>query len=319
MILPRSRSRVDAGMSWCAGLLLLLVSCLPGLSYAAEDVRMTVKITRQESAAARPNLVAAMRQAVPLLWDRLIPRDRRGEADNLTGALNMVSRIVPAESTTSVDFSRQAVFDYLDHSHMAYLADTPSFHLVLQMQNSVGLPMHQTEELLEQYAQELAIRWGIKLTESAPELIVDWKWIDASYVQLTIGGDTPLHISEQVRDFAGGDPLEAMQRWLEDVLLEARDSFVSAPGGHQEETGAQAENVGVWLFLDRSLNLGEQIVLEDAIRSDSRVLKLIPHTYSKQRLRYRLVVRGFDTNWISEWFKHRDFQVTVATDGLTLR
>ncbi len=301
------------------GLLLLLVTCLPPSALAAEDIRMKVEIARQGTAGARPSLVAAMRQAVPTLWDRLIPREWRAEAENLTGTLNMVSRIVPARSTTLVEFNRQAVFDYLGRSHIAYLATVPGFHLAIRMQNSVGMPMHQTEGLLEQYALKIAVRWGIGLSETVPELIINWKWIDASRVQVTIRGDTRLHVSGQIRDIAGEDPLEYMQDWLEELLLQARDGYAFTPGERQEKAGQQTESLAIWLFLDRPLSLGEQVVLEDAIRSDSRVLRLIPHTYSNQRLRYRLVVRGLNASWVAEWFRQRDFQVTPVTGGWNLR
>jgi len=301
------------------GLLLLLVVCLPPSASATEDLRMKVEIAKQGTAGARPSLVAAMRQAVPTLWDRLIPRQWRAKAGNLTGTLSMVSRIVPARSTILVEFNRQAVFDYLGRSHIAYLAAVPGFHLAIRMQNSVGMPMHQTERLLKQYAQEVAAHWGIGLSETAPELIIGWKWIDASRVQVTIGGDTRLHVYGQIRDIAGEDPLEYMQGWLEELLLQARDGYAFIPGERQGKVGRQTESLAIWLFLDRSLSLGEQVVLEDAIRGDSRVMRLIPHTYSDQRLRYRLVVRGLDASWVTAWFRQRDFQVTPVTGGWNLK
>jgi len=279
---------------------------------------MTVEIPAGEKVSARPSLAAVMREAVPVLWDRLIPRAARSGAGGLTGTPRMVSRIIPAKDTTRVEFDRQAVFDYLNQAHVTYIASPPAFHLVIQMRNSVGMPMPRTEALLARYAGELARRWGFRLSAAAPELIVRWSWLGAGRVRLALEGSAVSGAGEQERDIGEEDPLMFIQAWLKVILLDARDRLGVRPVQKKNGDGAGGTSV-VWLLIERPLSLGEQAVLEDAIRSDPRVLRLIPHTFSHQRLRYRLVVRGQDTAWVATWFRQRAFEVSPTPDGWHLR
>ncbi len=301
-------------------LLFSLFVCLPQFSEAAEDVRLQVEIANHEIRGARPDLAAAMRQALPVLWDRLIPQTQRKSAKSLKGEANMISRIAPGEEGTLVDFNQQSVFDYLSRSNIAYLATAPSFHLVIQMQNSVGLPMRQSERLLGEYAKEIVPRWGIELSALAPNLMLRWQWLDASQVRLSMHGDTRLQAFSKTRDIGDSDPFEYMQGWLEELLLQARDAYAFVPGSVTDPSGRKAaENLDGWLLIKRPLSLGEQAALEEALRNDPRVLQLIPHTYGHHDLRYRLVLKGFDTSWVDGWFKRRDLQIESVAGGWKVR
>jgi len=299
--------------------LLCLFVLLPNTVTAAEDFRLRVEIVNHETLGNRPDLVAAMRQAIPLLWDRLIPRSQRAMAENLTGSLNMVSRIVPGEKMTMVEFDHQAVFAYLSRSHISYLATAPGFRLDIQMQNSVGLPMLQSKNLIEQYARHLTSHWGIDSSVMAPSLILDWQWLDATHVRLDASGDSRLQPFNEVRDTGNSDALVFLQAWLEETLLRARDAYAFAPGAVAGIPQQGGENLTAWLFVDRSLSLGEQVVLEDALQSDPRILQLIPYSYSNQGLRYRIMLKGLDSNWFSDWFTHRDFVVEAVAGGWKVR
>ncbi len=303
------------GRVFIAGVLLIW---LPTVAMSAEDFRMTVEIPAEGKASAQPSLAAVMRQAVPVLWDRLIPQEERVKAKVLTGTPRMVSRIVPAKDVTRVEFDRQAVFDYLGRAHMAFMASPPVFHLAIKMRNSVGMPMPQTEALLLQYAEDMARRWGFRLSVSAPELVINWIWVDAHRAMLSLeGAAAPPDAVEQERDIGEEDPLAFMQAWLKTILLDTRDRLGASH--NQKKAIPQDGRTIVWLLIERPLSLGEQAVLEDAIRSDPRVVRLIPHTYSHQRLRYRLIVAGQDTAWVAEWFRQRAFQVSPAPDGWHLQ
>lgn len=320
-----SRSAAKCGaQGFCPGwtrdignlLLVGLLLWLPAVAYGSEDFRMTVEIPAEKVPGVQPSLVAVMHEAVPVLWDRLIPQAKRAASGRLTGTPRMVSRIVPATDVTTVIFDRRAVFDYLDQSHVSYLASPPAIHLAIQMRNSVGMPMHRTEALLDQYARDLAQQWGFRLSASAPELLVRWSWLDASRLRLTLEGAAAPVVAPQERSIGQADPMVFVQAWLKAILLDARDRLGAV--SNQKKPSGQDGTSEIWLVIDRPLKLGEQAVLEDAIRSDPRVLELIPHTYSRQRLRYRLIVAGRGTDWIATWFRQRAFDVISTPDGLSL-
>ncbi len=297
-----------------AGIALFLWLAPPAL--AAGDFRMTVEIPAEGKARGQPRLAALMRQAVPILWDRLIPQAQRAAAGGLTGTPRMVSRIISGTDAISVEFDRQAVFEYLSQAHMRYIKSPPAIHLVIQMRNSVGVRMPQTEDLLTQYAHEVALRWGLRLGDGAPELLVHWAWMDAHRIRLSLAG-VLASPEAQERVVGEDDLLQFMQAWLKGILLEARDRLSLEM--MQEKPPAQDGETSVWLLIERPLSLGEQAVLEDAMRSDPRVLQLIPHTYSHRHIRYRMIVTGQETGWIREWFRQRAFQVRATADGLVLR
>jgi len=293
----------------------LLLWLMPS-ALAARDFRMTVEIPAEGKTSGQPRLAALMRQAVPILWDRLIPQAQRTAAGGLTGSPRMVSRIISGKGAISVEFDRRAVLDYLSQAHMRYIESPPALHLAIQMKNSVGVRMPQTEELLTQYARDIAPRWGLRLADDAPDLRVYWAWIDAHRIRLSLEG---VLASPEVQERVVGeeDLLQFMQAWLKNILLDARDRLGLEM--RQVKPLAQDGEASIWLLIERPLSLGEQAVLEDAIRSDPRVLQLIPHTYSHQHIRYRLIVSGRETAWVGEWFRQRAFQARATTDGLVLR
>jgi len=297
-------------------LFLVPLFFLPQALVAAEDARLTVEIAGQEERGVRPDLSAAMRQALPLLWDRLIPISERGTAKSLSGTENMISRISPGEEVTQVEFSHQAVFDYLSQTGIAYLATAPSFNLVIKMRNSVGLPMQQTELLLKEHARQTVQRWGIEISSLAPELVFEWQWIDSSQVQLNVLSDTRLPAFSQTRDIGGRDPFEYLQEWIDELLLQARDAYAFVPDPTSVVKGTQeTANLTGWLSISRALSLGEQAILEDTLRNDPRVLQLTPHTYSNQGLRYKLTLKGANTSWLADWFNRRDLQIEAVANG----
>jgi len=297
-------------------LFLVPLFFLPQALVAAEDARLTVEIAGQEERGVRPDLSAAMRQALPLLWDRLIPISERGTAKSLSGTENMISRISPGEEVTQVEFSHQAVFDYLSQTGISYLATAPSFNLVIKMRNSVGLPMQRTKLLLKEHARQTVQRWGVEISSLAPKLVFEWQWIDSSQVQLNVLSDTRLPAFSQTRDIGDRDPFEYLQEWIDELLLQARDAYAFVPDPTSVEKGLQETvNLTGWLSISRTLSLGEQAVLEDTLRNDPRVLQLTPHTYSNQGLRYKLTLKGTGTSWLADWFNRRDLQIEAVANG----
>ena len=228
----------------------------------------------------------------------------------------MISRISPRDEATQVEFSHQAVFDYLSQAGIAYLATAPRFNLDIKMRNSVGLPMQQTELLLKEHARKAVQRWGVEISSLAPGLVFEWQWINSSQVQLNVLSETRLPAFSQTRDIGSRDPFEYLQEWIEELLLQARDIYGFIPDPVSVVKGVQeTANLTGWLSIGRTLSLGEQAILEDTLRNDPRVLQMIPHTYSNQGLRYKFTLKGTDASWLADWFNRRDLQIGAVANG----
>lgn len=299
--------------------LMLAVAMLAGMPFAAVadgDTRMQVHVPRQDGDAGQSDLNALTKRALPTLWDRLVPQAQRARADALPSSVGLLSRIVPGDDGAMVEFNRQAVFQALQEAGIDYLASPPQFALVIHVANSAGQPMPQSETLLMRYAHDIAPRWGIELADTAPSLVMSWRWIGDTQVMLGVRGNSRLQEFTETRDLpAGSDPLETLQAWQQEVLLKARDVYAQ-PMAAAMPKGAALHEKAVWVtVVDHVMSLSEQVTLEDALRHDPRVQALIPYSYSRQRIRYRLLLKSDNGNWLSEWFSQRGFRPEAVGNG----
>ncbi|HKJ83989.1 MAG TPA: hypothetical protein VJ961_08245 [Mariprofundaceae bacterium] len=302
----------------CCGMLLALLF-MPLAATAATDMRMQVHVPKQEGESGQSDLTDLAKRALPVLWDRLIPQAERAKADALPASVGLLSRIVPGDDGALVEFNRQAVFQTLRDAGIDYLASSPQLSLVIHVANSSGTGMPQSETLLRQYAESIAPRWGIELAKTAPSLVLSWRWVDDTRVMFSARGNSRLQEFTETRTLpAGGDPLESLKAWLQQVLLKARDAYVQTAATGAVSQGAMPAGDGqmVWITVtDHAMSLSEQVTLEDALHHDPRVKALIPYSYSREKIRYRLRLTTANGDWLSDWFSQRGFSAEAMSDG----
>lgn len=299
------------------GTLLAALLCAPFSAMASGDARMQVQVVKQGDESGQSDLAALAKQALPVLWDRLVPQAERAKADALPASVNLLSRIVPGDNGATVDFNGQAVFQALHDAGIDYLATPPQFALVLHVDNNSGVAMPQTEALLVQYAHEIAPRWGIELDDTAPTLVLSWQWQDDTQVMLSVRGNSRLQEFTETRTLpAGSDPLQSLQDWLQQVLLRARDAYAQTAVAAVPTPATGSHEKAVWITVtDHAMHLSEQVTLEDALRHDPRVKALIPYSYGPQQIRYRLLLMTANSRWLGDWFSQRGFQPEATGDG----
>jgi len=297
---------------------LLGLCVLAPLTWAqSDDSRLRISIPHEDTQGTQPDMGQTMRQALPMLWDRLVPRQSRMQADSIAPDYRLVARIVPGKEQTTVEFNGKAVFQTLKEQHIASIILTPRFHLVIQMHNSAGFAMPETQLQLMNEAQRIASGWGIELAADAPGLVAAWQWLDDRNLMLSVRGNTRLQEFSETRSIADADPLPALREWLKDVLLKARDAYAfdaNEPLDTTTATIVESEE-RVQLTVDRPSRLLEQVALEEALKNDPRIRGILPVSLSKTRQRYLLKLEGTDDSWLPDWFARRGYRLAALPEG----
>jgi len=313
--MPACRTLFRVALPTLAALLLLATT-----AYAQNDSRMVVEVPKNEQ-GEMPAVRDAIQSALPLLWDRILPRASRAAVSDSINATPFLQRVVPHSDGMQVSFNEQRVWQYLDQQQVAYLKEPPHLNVRIQMFNQSDLSMPKTAEALQQYAQQVAKERGIVLDAQAPLVTANWRWLDASQVSLQLHGDGISEAAPETRTLAAGDPLEQLQAWVTDMMLQLRDADVADSGMPKTPASEQpAQNeIGILLTIDQQAPLPEQVVLEDALRQNSQVISMIPVYLAANSRQYRLQLRDNDDSWIESWFRRRGMQAQATPEGWLVR
>jgi len=294
---------------------LVCLALASTLALAAEtDARMRVDLPAEE-AGATADVGKLVAQALPILWDRVVPRAARSRADAVPADYRLMLRLKPGRQRTTVEFNPRAVFRTLAERQIPFIPAPPRLRLVIRARNAAGMEMTQTEAQLLEHARTTAARWGIVLTDDAPALVLEWRWLTDRDVMLNARGTSRLPEFSETRALQGGDPLPELAAWLEEVLLKARDAHAFAAG---EQTPAAVATEGEYpraiLTIRRDAPLAAQVALEEALTHDPRVRRLIPLELSRSRQRYAIETRNAAA-WLPDWFARRGLGLTQLPDG----
>jgi len=295
-------------------LAIAVLLCSASAQAGESDVRMSVLLTHDSEQQGAPNARMLMKQALPVLWDRLVPLGARKRADTLRSDSRLVARIVPGRDETMVEFNGERVFDALRKAGVPAIVTLPRFHLLLSVRNEADVEMSQTRSLLEEEAVRLAPLQGIELSDRGSGLVLQWRWLDARHVQLSVRGQSRLGEFVESRDINDADALPLLQQWLAEVLLRARDAY--AYDGVAGLADAQQGSVfRIELSVERNSNLLAQVALEESLAHDPRVQSILPVVLSENLQRYTLQLEGGDTTWLGEWFARRGYSLQQSADG----
>jgi len=267
--------------------------------------------------SSRPSLSRAMREALPVLLDRLVSSEDRHLADSLKLSPALISRIAPGKETL-VEFHADGVFKALQQAGLAYALQAPRMHVQLQLLNSTGMNMMQSESLLAEQMPRLAEHWGIELDANAPILLVRWQWLeDANQVMLSVRGNTLLQEYAEIRQLSGGDPVQAVSVWLQEVLVKARDAYVN---GRTDIADADKQDMAeTMLTIRRQLSLPALVAFEAQLAADARIHSLTPSLLSQDASRYRIQLKGDNDAWLVNWLSQRGWELTPAPGGWDAR
>lgn len=317
---------------------VLAVLCMPGAVWAVEDGRMQVFVPAGEEPDSlrklHTNIGGAAQLALPRLWDRVIPQRERNAVSGKINALQFLQRATPTDSGVIVTFSKKRVLAYLKANGLPAIDEQPSLHLEIQLQNQSGQSMAQSASLLQMYAANAAVDWGVSLDGYGSSLVLQWRWLDQQQVNLIARGTSRLGEFSETRRLGAGDPVLQLREWLIEVLLRARDANVlpleepvavvasdlGAPGIPGEQPAlSETQEKHLLLTLERQASLAEQVLFEDELKRDPHVIALLLHRVNRDVQQYRLHLNDADDSWLVEWFNQRGMQLTPVVEGWVAR
>jgi len=313
---------------------------------AASDARMQVDVLANDEEGSglnqlHANIQHAAELALPLLWNRIIPRKARDSMPVKLNALLFMQRAAPTDNGVSITFHDGRVLSYLKSNGLPYIEQAPVWNLSIQLRNESGQTMSQSASLLQAYAETSATNWGYKLDESGDSLILLWRWLDRKQVNLIARGTSRLGEFSETRLLAAGDPVPQLEEWLTEVLLKARDALA----GPQEETvpviapdatsatitalpqqkTASTESAEqllpasqdsyLLLSIERQASLPEQVLFEDDLQRDPRIINLSLRQVNRDGQQYHLLLKGSDDQWLVEWFRQRGLILSPTLEG----
>ncbi len=81
----------------------------------------------------------------------------------------------------------------------------------------------------------------------------------------------------------------------------------------------QMQGKSVLLTIQGQASLPEQVLFEDDLGRDPRVVSLSLRQVNRQGRQYRLSLKGSDDQWLFEWIKRRGMTLTESAEGWVVR
>jgi len=246
-----------------------------------------------------------------------------------------MQKATPDEMGIRITFHQQRVLNYLKDHHLPYIAEQPAFNVVIQLYNQNGRPMAETSNELFDYAVSEAGRWGYRIDDQAASLVLFWRWLDNKQVSLSVRGNSSLSEFSETRRLASGDPLEQLKSWMSELLLKARDAHIESTTveTHDLELAPDQNNplngladqvltkpaIELLLTVQRETSLADQVLFEDDLREDPRIVKLSLRQVNREGQQYRLQLNGSDDQWLMQWFARRGMTLIPTIEGWVAR
>jgi len=337
---------------------VLCLSVLQSVALAA-DTRMQIDVRADQQQVEvswlHANVQKAAALALPQLWNRIIPQSAHGLIPKRVRAIQFLQKASPTDNGVRITFNQKRVMAYLKKNKLPYIAQQPDLNVVLQLYNSAGRPMGQTANALLDNATRLAVPLGYRLDDQGASLVLLWRWLDDQHVRLNVRGTSKLNEFSETRRLQAGDPLEQLKPWLRELLLQARDAYVESPDVAQTEPGSdhsglaaltpsiapslapqtadpQASSlalsapagfmkpaVELQLRVMRQASLAEQVLFENELQQDSRILNLSLRQVNQEGQQYRLQLKGADDQWLTAWFARRGMMLKPTIEGWVAR
>jgi len=320
---------------------LLSTICLAALlcvqpALAASDTRMEILVTADEEhgitlQSLQSNIAQAADMALPRLWPRIVPRQSQRDIPANVKGMRFLQRATPGDDGIMIVFQSRRVFAWLQANNIPYIAEPPAWNVSVDLYDAAGRGMPESAARLRRHAGNMAPYLGYVADSSAPALVLDWRWLDSRQVSLSVRGGSRLGEYAETRTLASGDPVQQLQPWLEEVLFRARDASVESAGPvNAPPQAAQAVNAGepaginvpspsaegyLLLKVQRQASLPEQILFEQDLRQDPRILDLSLRQVNRDGQQYRLHLKGSDDLWLRGWFSRRGMALIPTIEG----
>ncbi|MDQ6956041.1 MAG: hypothetical protein Q9M21_02475 [Mariprofundaceae bacterium] len=282
---------------------------------AQEDPRFNISINFEDGNA--PSVNKQVKQALPILWDRIITQQARPSVPGNIRAMGLLRRVRPQQDGSNIQFNPSRVWALLEKENIPHMRAIPSFNLRIELINAFGGSMQGSESEILAYAHKQADILGIQLKPNAPLLAIRIQWLDDIQVQLSARGQSRLSEFSETRNLDMGDPFIQLKRWVVQTMLRARDAYVWQ-AKVVVDTGGAAPVIApssLHLLIEQKANLSEQIALETALKNDPRVQSILPSYLNYRSREYIVQLKQNDDSWIADWFAQRGMIATPNAQG----
>ncbi len=318
-------------------LLTLTLLFVSAYSAHAADPRMEFEVKANQGKGIsvqdlHRDVRAAAEMALPQLWFRIVPNDARKKIPAKMKAVSFLERATPTPEGVTITFNARRVFAWLKANNVPYVEQLPALNLDVQLLDAKGRSMDQSARVLKAYAQQTSSFWGYALDENAASLVLSWQYQNNRQVLLSVRGTSRLGEFSDMRQLASGDPVTQLKPWLSEILLKARDSSIpsvenetqvarqdSASPSQPASVSPVSQGIYLLLSIQRHASLPEQVLFEEDLRRERRILDLSLRQVNRDGQQYRLRLNGADDQWLTLWFKHRGLTLSPTIEGWVAR
>jgi hypothetical protein len=289
-------------------------------------------------ATASTTLDGQIQQALPQLWNRILPLNNPVGMPLISDPQSVLQRVQEGRKHITLELNSAAIFAQLQQQGIHVLHRMPHIRLNITLLNVEGKPMVHSQRLLEQEGAKIARRWGLALDPDASEVNMVFTWLDTKQVALQINGSALMSKIHENRTM-NGDSFTFLKIWLQDNLLQLRDTLAAdhivTPSPVQQPImtavadgyTAASDNYstpawtidGTLLVIQKAMPLPQQLLFERAMRKEQRVQSLIPVSFSADEQRYALKLRAEDDAWLKSWLQQHGMHATRLDQGWLIR
>jgi len=296
---------------------LLLCLCLLlnlGVAQAQEDPRFNISINFEDGKT--PSLREQVKQALPILWDRIITQQARQAMPRNIKAMALLRRVHPEQGGSIIQFSPERVWARLEQENIPHIRTLPSFNLRIELINAFGSSMQGSENEILAYAHEQSDALGVQLKANAPLLAIRIQWLDDVQVQLSARGQSRLSEFSETRNLDMGEPFVQLKGWVIQTMIRARDAYAWHETATTDATNVNNDlALSLHLLIEQEASLPEQIALETALKADPRVQSILPSYLNYRSREYIIQLKQNDDSWIADWFAQRGMVATPNAQG----
>ena len=295
---------------------LMCCLCLWSWTAQAYDARFSVPLDFTDAGVAPP-IPEQVRQALPILWLRLLPSAAPSALRGVR-AMSLLRSIHPHGLQSVVVFDEQRVRDLLQSRDVSYIPKQPVFHLSVSVLNTVGQHDVAQEQNLLEYMMQQGADLGMQLQAGAPSLSFRVQWLNdvQFYVSAAAVGQATLRTQNQWK--AGVDAAQQLKSMMRTMLLQVRNSDAQQAQNAVHEPVISAEPIALYRFqmhVEGLRSLGDQVMLERALRADARVQSLIPTQIQQGGVDYTVVATSDPDIWLEYWFDARGMTASKGLEG----
>ncbi|MDQ6991800.1 MAG: hypothetical protein Q9M11_08740 [Mariprofundaceae bacterium] len=281
----------------------------------AEDMRFQVHLNFDD-AGVSPSIADQVKQALPQLWQRIVPQSEQAKLQGLR-AMSLLKSIHPQGLDSTIIFNEQRVWQSLDARSIAYIRPAPRFYISLDAMDPLGRHNTQMQTQLNAYLDDICQTWGVQRNPHAPLLTFHIQWLNDVQFYVSAVQQSQATQRDQNRWKQGQSAMRQLQRSLQTMLLHARNQSMikTVMKSSQDMPQTAIETSTFMLHIQGQSSLAQQTLLETALQSDARVLSITPTLIEPSSQNYQVLVKEAPELWLESWFAQRGMTANLSLEG----